>query len=50
MLNLGIDSYSVIVRKLIFTLKERVFNSYKSIVTTIADAMLLDAPTCLKGG
>ena len=36
-LYLGIDSYSEIVHKLIFSLKEHVFNSSNSIVTAIAD-------------
>ena len=39
MLNFNIDSYAVILRKLIFSLKERIFNSSNTIVNVITNAM-----------
>jgi len=50
MFSLGIDCYPVILRKLIFSLKERISTSSNIIVATLADDIFLDVPTCLKGG
>ena len=48
MLNLGIDCYPVIARKLMFSLKERVFNNSNYIVATIVDAMFFRCSSLFK--
>ena len=48
MLSLGIDCYPVILRKLIFSLKERIFTSSNIIVATIADAMFFRCSNLFK--